>query len=399
MRFHVLGVPHSVTSLEYVACAFTQKVLKWCRMMSASGEHEVFHYGHERSEVECTEHISVTTDKDLSDALQWHIDNDKVPAGYDPVRDGFIFDQQDAVNIAFRNNVPPAIRERYKQDDFLLCFWGTGHLSIVNQLADLGGLIVVEPGIGYPMTFCNHRVFESFAKLHLVRGQQAERHEYGVAGNMPYTMPLWFDTVIPNYWDPSEFDADEKKDGSLFFIGRLIRSKGLEIALKLAESTGRPLKIAGQGEIADIEYFKPNCDYEFLGVVNQKDRNVLMSRAEVGLTPSLYIEPFCGTHVEFWLNKTGILTTPWGVFAETVINGYNGYKCTAFSGGDETDPSFIWGLENIDRIDTEECYKHAVSKFSLEVVKGQYENYFRRLIRFYENKRKVITTDGDLFFF
>jgi len=388
MRFHVLAVPHAITSLDYIACAFTQKVLKWCRMMNSSESHEVFHYGNELSEVECTEHISVTTYKDLSDSLDWHIEQGKVPAGYNPLEDGFIFNQQDPVNVAFRNNAPNEIRKRYQPDDFLLCFWGTGHLGIVEQLNDLSDLHVVEPGIGYPQTFSQYRVFESYAKLHLVRGQQAVRYDNGISGNMPYTTPLWFDEVIPNYWDPEDFKSKEKPTDDMFFIGRLVNTKGLEIALHLSKETGRKLRIAGQGSIEDIEYFEVNCDYEFIGVVDQQTRNNEMSRAYLGLTPSLFIEPFCGTHAEFLFNKTPILTTNWGVFSETVINGYNGYKCTAFSGGNSLDPSFVWGHDNIDKINRDNCYKYAIDHFSLEVVRKLYENYFERILNYNQSLRQ-----------
>jgi hypothetical protein len=65
MRFHALGVQHTVTSKEYVACAFTQKVLKFCSMMVRRG-HTVFHYGHQDSNVECTEHVTVLSREDYN---------------------------------------------------------------------------------------------------------------------------------------------------------------------------------------------------------------------------------------------------------------------------------------------------------------------------------------------
>ena len=66
MKLHALGIPHTVTSKEYLSCAFTQKVLKFCDMMK--DEYEIIHYGHEDSEVNCTEHVTVTTNQDFLEA-------------------------------------------------------------------------------------------------------------------------------------------------------------------------------------------------------------------------------------------------------------------------------------------------------------------------------------------
>jgi len=395
MRAHVLSVPHAETSLKYIACAFTQKVFKWCPMMLP--DLEVYHYGHEASTVECTEHITVTTHKDLQDALKWNIEKKGLKKSYNPIKDGFVFDVNDPASIAFRNNAEKEIRKRYQPNDFLLCFWGTGHLPLVNMLSDLDDLHVVEPGIGYPQTFAKYRVFESSAKMHLVRGQQHER--YFSAGsrdnNVPYTYPNWFDIIIPNYWIPETFNSQAEKDESIFFIGRLGKYKGLEVAVKLAGVSGRKLFIAGQGDLKDALGYEPNCDYEYLGVVDEQTRNDFMKRADCGVTASMYIDPFCGTHAEFWFNETGVLTTPWGVFAETVINGYNGYKCTAFDGGNKDDPSFIFGLNNMHKIKPKNCYKYAVDNFSIDAVRPKYINYFQRIL----NHTESIKSGKDPFFF
>ena len=60
MIFHVLAVPVHPTRKEITLCAFTQKVYKFCKVMTERG-HTVFHYGHPDSEVSCTKHFNVVS--------------------------------------------------------------------------------------------------------------------------------------------------------------------------------------------------------------------------------------------------------------------------------------------------------------------------------------------------
>ena len=62
-RFHVIALPHTQTTTEYTACAYTQKVIKFCKMMKSLG-HEVFLYASEENEAPCDELITIVSKKE-----------------------------------------------------------------------------------------------------------------------------------------------------------------------------------------------------------------------------------------------------------------------------------------------------------------------------------------------
>ena len=348
MRFHVLGLPHTVTSKEYNACAYTAKVHKFGKMMTRRG-HEVIHYGHEDSDLECTEHVTVTTNDDLKKAY----------GNYDWRRNFYKFDMNDHAYQTFFKNAISEVEKRKKQHDFILPFWGAGVRPVCDAHPDM---ICVEPGIGYAGGhWARWKIFESYAIYHAYLGLNA----------VGACQQDWYDAVIPNYFDPEDFDFEENKKDYFLFLGRVYSGKGIEIAVQATEEIGATLVVAGQNP--NSYTFPPHV--KFAGYADVETRRTLMKNARGAFVASQYLEPFGGVQIEMLFSGTPTITTDWGAFTENNIHGVTGYRCRSFE-------QFCWAARNIDRIDPRACRKWA-ENFTLDNIAPMYEEYFQSVLDVY----------------
>ena len=351
MRFHVLGLPHTVTSTDYVACAYTQKAVKFGKMMTERG-HTVIHYGHEDSDLQCTEHVSVTTNEDL----------EKAYGSYDWKNNFFKYDMQDHAYTTFFKNSIREIGLRKEKNDFLLPFWGAGVRPVCDAHPDL---ITVEPGIGYAHGhWARWKIFESYAIMHAYYGIEA----VGVCKQD------WYDVVIPNYFDLDNFICQpEEKEDYFLFVGRVYDGKGVHIAAQACKEMGVHLKVAGQNP----DNLDLGDHVEMIGYVGVEERKQLMSKAKGLLLPSMYVEPFGGVQIESLLSGTPTITTDWGAFTENNINGVTGFRCRTFD-------DFCKAIDKVDEIDPYECRKFG-EKFSLENIAPMYEKFFQDVLNCYDS--------------
>jgi len=349
MRFHILGLPHTVTSKEFNACAYTQKVVKFGKMMTQRG-HEIIHYGHEDSVLECTEHVSVLTNEDFKIAYGSH----------DWRKNFFKFDVNDYAYQTFYKNAIEEVGKRKQKNDFILPFWGSGVRPICDAHPDL---ITVEPGIGYAGGhWARWKIWESYAIMHAY---------YGMTG-VGHCQSDWYDAVVPNYFDLDDFEyAPDKKEDYFLFLGRVYEGKGIHVAVQVAEALGKTLVVAGQNP----DGLKFPSNVEFVGYADIDTRKRLMSRAKAAFVPSMYIEPFGGVQIELLLSGTPTITTDWGSFTENNINGVTGYRCRTFD-------QFVTAAKNIDKINPVDCRKWG-ENFSLQKVAPMYEEYFQNVLDVY----------------
>lgn len=342
---HVVALPHTQVTREYSACAYTQKVRRFCGMMQDEGW-PVTLYASKDNDVDCQTVMCITKKEQRKFGFA-------KPADYNKMR----WDAKDPMWKLFNRRVLIELLDRVQPEDLVCVVSGNAGLPMIRGIQPRA--MVVEFGIGYEgVVSGTHKVYESNAWRHYVHGRW--NWDKGVE----------FDTVIPNAYAIKEFPVVVKPDDYFAFAGRLDAAKGLNIAQQACERTGAPLKIAGVGGGEGYG--------EFLGLLSGPDTIDLMAHALAVFVPTAYIGPFEGVHVEAQLCGTPVLTTDFGVFTETVMNGINGFRCSMFR-------DYLQGMATVETLSRGRIAAAARARYSTERVGLMYTSYFERLLTLYGN--------------
>jgi glycosyltransferase involved in cell wall biosynthesis len=331
MKIHVLVNPRTPTGLMNRVDPFAVHGSKYIKHLSQ--HFEMVHYGIPGAQVDC-EHVDIpTTPTEIK---------------------------------RFNELAGEEIRKRASDGDIIACFFG-----VDNQLAcEMNpNCKAVEPSIGYRANgiFAPYRVFTSYANMHMFYGER------GMLMN-----PSWFDDVIPNPFTVNEFEYCEQKEDYFLYFGRVVEEKGVHLAIQATERLGKKLIIAGPGSLQSLGYSKTPDHVEMFGVANAEQRKELMRKAKclIGLTH--YVEPFGNMVIEANLSGTPSITTDWGGFTETVLEGKTGYRVRDFK-------SLLTAMDSIDKIDSCDCRAWGLN-FSDEIVHMKHKQYLNKVIKnqFYE---------------
>jgi len=361
LTFHLLGLAHLPVSEKYMACAFTQKVVKLSKLLLDLG-HTVYLYGAEGSDAPCTEFIQTHTLSDIRSA--WGSGDNRFDIGYDWKNSEFRHDfnqmPKTKTTQKYYNNAVNEINKRKKDDHFLLLSQGGYQKNIAQRV---GLFLTCEPGIGYRGSYAKYRAFESSYLQNFTYGSEHPRQS--IRGN-------YYDRVIPNYFDAKDFPKEKiatKKKDYLLYVGRQTWWKGIDTAILAAQHLNKKLIIAGQGE-----YKKAN-NVEYVGYVDPEKRFQLMTEAQAVLVPTIYLEAFGGVSVEAMLSGTPVITTNFGVFPETVSE-VAGIRCNTLQ-------DFVDAIRKTEKgMDPIKIRKYA-ERFLIDTVKLEFEKWFQDLYQLY----------------
>ena len=364
MRLHMLGIFHTVCDETFSHCAFTNKTRLFSPMLRAQG-FEVTYYGVAGMQSGATEDV-VLMEQDEHLALLGQKSYHEDPTAF--VGNKAVVGTSVATQFNYR--LRDELDNRLEPGDVVCLPFGHAHENAIARLELLrtGECAVVETGIGYPSPCTIRRVYESQAWRHWTMGKEGFD---GYGWETP--RQEW---VIPNYYQIEEWPVHHalsvEGKRTVVFLGRLNESKGCAIIPRLARAFPHlRFVLCGQGD--PTPYLgEPNVEY--LPPLQGGARAPFLGDAAVALFPSRMIEPFCGAAVEAMLCGTPVLTSDYGAFTETNLNGVTGYRCT-----DEHD--FIRNVEWAMLLKREAVAASARARFSTTTCGPMYAKVFADVAR------------------
>lgn len=191
--------------------------------------------------------------------------------------------------------------------------------------------------------------------------------------------------AIPNFVDTSfyRFNPVVAADAPLVFLSRIERIKGAHTAIAIAKEAGRRLIIAGNrvNDGDDPDYWRTEIEpqlgrngIEYVGPVNDQQKNELLGRAAAMLVPIQWDEPFGIVFAEALACGTPVISCPRGALPEIIESARHGYLINSIAEGVEA-------VGNIDAVSRLDCRMRAEEKFSRSVVTDCYEALYRELSR------------------
>jgi glycosyltransferase involved in cell wall biosynthesis len=188
-------------------------------------------------------------------------------------------------------------------------------------------------------------------------------------------------TAIPNFVDVERctFSPSVPPDAPLVFLSRVESIKGPHLAIEVARRAGRRLLIAGNHSATpdEAEFWRTKVEpelgkggVEYVGPVDDKQKDDLLGRAAALLVPVQWSEPFGIVFAEALACGTPVISCPCGSLPEIVTEGETGFLA-------ESVANLVSAVGRLGSIDRAACRRRAEERFSRDVVARAYAGLYQ----------------------
>ena len=245
---------------------------------------------------------------------------------------------------------------------------------------------MIEPAVGYGTGFCQFKVYPSQAALNGAYGEfhrdwvlrtedlpDEEKYKQLFVTSCPHGVHRPHDRVIPHGLFQESFKCVEKRDNYLLQISRIIPAKGIELAVRVSEYTGRKLLIAGHGDFEANMGFPCPKHVELVGPILFEKRQDLIANAHAVMCWSLYSEPFGYFPKEGNMSDVPAVVSEMGAFPETISKNVGFTTATFKETIDAVEKCGDMGGDGSIREET-------IKNYGIETIAKKYERYFNNLL-------------------
>ena len=190
--------------------------------------------------------------------------------------------------------------------------------------------------------------------------------------------------IVHNGLTLDEAPFDRRRGDGLCFVGRMAPEKGIVEAIEIAQATDRPLRIAAKvGPWAPeqdyyAQVFKPALEaagssIEFLGELDEADRDALFAESYAVLMPGSWPEPFGLVAIEALACGTPVVARRVGALPEIIRDGVDGFF------GDDVD-ELAFKVGRVGDLDRRAISESVRERFSAGRMTDGYEAIYRQML-------------------
>jgi glycosyltransferase involved in cell wall biosynthesis len=187
--------------------------------------------------------------------------------------------------------------------------------------------------------------------------------------------------IVHNGLTLDDAPFDRRRGDTLCFVGRVVAEKGIIEAIEIAKLSGRPLRIAAKvgPNPPERDYynevFKPalesaGSDVEYLGELEQAERDKLFAESFAALMPGSWPEPFGLVAIEALACGTPVIARRVGALPEILRDGVDG-----FFGDDVAEMAFK--VDRVVDLDRAAISRSVRDRFSAARMTDRYEAIYR----------------------
>jgi|SRR5579885_1005880 len=166
----------------------------------------------------------------------------------------------------------------------------------------------------------------------------------------------------------------------LAFLGRIAPEKRPDLAIEVARRAGIALKIAAKVDPVDQSYFENHIrpllrggGVEFLGEINEREKDEFLGNALALLFPVDWPEPFGLVMIESLACGTPVIARPCGSVPEIITGGVTGFVASTLD-------QLVAAVRRIPSISRHRCRAEFEARFSADAMAANYEKIYLRLI-------------------